>query len=218
MWISDTKMATNQVSQSNAPKQLRMTDFKAAADRAGSFARGCRFIVRIYVPDFFTNQAKELHYMCDAAELPGRGFGLAEARYYGPSQVFPTNTQYQPASFSFLCRSDCTERRLFDDWMELINPTTNFNFEYANNYWSQIDIFQYADYASSVGSAGPAVGGNLNRPQNSKNWQPHVTYSWRLYKAWPTIVNPQPVTWGEQDVLRLQVQFAYKYWDRPTLQ
>lgn len=197
-----------------------MTDFTSAMNIGGSFAKGCRFIVRINTPSNLTKYGKDLHMMCEAAELPGRGFGLVESRYYGPAQVFPTNSQYQPASFSFLCRSDCTERRIFDDWLELINPTTNFNFSYATDYWTSVDIFQYAEYgengtAPGVASSPYSLGSAST--QGSRVWKPHVTYHWRLNKAWPTIVNPQSVTWAEQDVLRLQVQFAYKYWDRPNL-
>ena len=47
-----------------------------------------------------------------------------------------------------------------------------------------------------------------------KTIKPIATYGWRLNKAWPTLVNPQQVTWADQDILRLQVTFTYKYWDR----
>ena len=43
-------------------------------------------------------------------------------------------------------------------------------------------------------------------------------YQWSLLRAYPMQVHPQAVTWADQDLLRLQVSFAYKYWDRPNLQ
>lgn len=195
-------MAINQVTQSNAPKALSMDQFKSAADRGGSFSRGCRFIVAISPPQALRSRyPSDMHYMCEAAELPGRGFAVAEARYYGPSQLMPTNPQYQPLSVTLLSRSDCRERRFFDDWLDYINPISNFRFRYPNEYYCMINIYQYPEYGI----------GDFRKPM------PTVSYNWCLHKAWPTLVNPQPVNWAEQDILRLQVSFAYKYWDRPNL-
>lgn len=196
-------MAVNQVSQGNAPKNLDLNQFKSAVNNGGTIAKACRFAVVITPPPAIKSAPNDLYMFCDAAELPGRGFGTIEARYYGPSQMFPTNSQYQPAGLSFLCRSDSRERRFFDDWLDVINPSTNYNFEYFNNYQCDINIYQYAEYG----------GGSQGR-----NFTPHITYHWQLLRAWPMLVNPQPVNWGEQDILRLQVSFAYKSWVRPTLQ
>ena len=198
-------MATNQIGQQNVPKALSLDQFKSAADRAGSFARGCRFIVVIAPPQLLQRRyPTDLHYMCEATELPGRGFSLAEARYYGTSQMFPTNPQYQPINVTILCRNDCRERRFFDDWMDFINPISTFRFRYQDEYSTMINIYQYPDYGVGAGN-------------DRRNWQPIASYNWRILKAWPTLVNPQPVNWAEQDVLRLQVSFAYNHWDRPTL-
>lgn len=195
-------MAINQISQSNVPKNLSMDQFSSAANRAGSFARACRFIVAISPPSALKSRyPSDLHYMCETAELPGRGFAVAEARYYGPSQMFPTNPQYQPMAITLLCRNDCRERRFFDDWLDFINPLSNFRFRYPEEYYCTIDVFQYPDYGT----------GSNQRPT------PIASYQWRLMKAWPTLVNAQPVNWAEQDILRLQVTFAYKNWERPTL-
>jgi hypothetical protein len=144
-----------------------------------------------------------LIYLCDAAEFPGRGFSITPARYYGPSIQFPNNVEYGPASLSIICRTQGIERQFFDDWQDIINPVDTFNFNYQNDYACSIEVYQFAEYgASAAGSNGTTV-------------KPLPVYSWRLIKAWPTLVNPQQVTWADADILRLQVTFAYKYWDRP---
>ena len=202
----------NQVSSSDAPKRLSMVDFLAASDQAGSFAKGCRFFVRINPGgNVIRSYPNDIGYMCEAVELPGRGFALGHTRYYGPEQVFPINTEYQPITVSVLCRADSRERRFFDDWLDYINPINTFNFQYPDTYQCEINIYQYADYAGEGNTTAypPAMA------SASKSWKPKVTYHWQLRKAWPTLVNAQPVNWSEQDVLRLQVSFAYKYWDRP---
>ena len=206
-------MPVDQVGQAG-PKFMNMLAFLGSLDMGGSLTRGCRFAVSITPPAAIKAKVlvPDLHMLCDTAELPGRSFAAAEARYYGPSQVFPTNTQYQPLTLSFLCRADSRERRFFDDWLEFINPTNNFNFAYPNEYYSEIDIFQYTEYGD------PSALGPLSViPLTGMTWTPHISYHWRLLRAWPLAVNAQPVNWADQDVLRLQVTFTYKNWDRPTL-
>ena len=199
----------NNFRQTNIPTELSIKDFKKAADSLGQFAKSCRFVVRINPSLTMSNvlPQNDLIYMCEAAEFPGRGFDVTQIRYYGPSQVMPNNTMYNTCNLQFLCRTASTERAFFDDWMDYINPTTTFNFEYPNNYYCTIQIFQLAEFAF-----GP--GWNWKDP-NSQPKDPLAVYGWTLNKAWPTLVNPQQVTWADQDILRLQVTFAYKYWDRP---
>lgn len=190
--------------QTNAPNNLGIPDFLSQVSALGGLARGCKFAVKIeptgsaVIP---LAQNNSLMYMCDAVDFPGRGFNLTEVRYYGPSMALPNNTQYEVANLSFLCRVASRERQFFDDWMDIINPTGSFNFEYAENYYSRIKIYQLGETPAAQGSKAPLV-----------------TYAWQLNKAWPILVNPQSVTWADQDVLRLQVSFTYKWWDRPDKQ
>ncbi len=73
---------------------------------------------------------RDMMYLCDATEFPGRGMDILETRYYGPAINFPRNSKYSgELSMSFLVRNEAFERQLFDDWMEIINPTNTFDFE-----------------------------------------------------------------------------------------
>lgn len=195
---------------SNSPKNLNLNDLMRASDGAGQFAKQCRFAVRIVAEGGAINTLipDDLIYMCDAVEYPGRGFDVTQIRYYGPGQVFPNNTLYNTANMSFLCRTNSVERAFFDDWMDVINPTDNWNFEYADNYYSRIEIFQLSEWGGPPTATKPDM-------LASYKGSPVSTYGWTLHKAWPTLVAPQQVTWGDQDILRLQVTFTYKYWDRP---
>lgn len=194
---------------SNPPKNLSMSEFYKASKNAGSFAKQCRFAVRIipYGASVSNLNNDSLVYMCDAVEFPGRGFDVTQIRYYGPGQVFPNNTMYNTTNISFICRTDCVERAFFDDWMDVINPTDSWNYEYADNYYSRIEIFQLAEYE-------PKSDGKWNDIPKHKG-DAQAVYGWTLQYAWPTLVTPQSVTWADQDILRLQVTFTYKYWDRP---
>jgi|694.fasta_scaffold140587_4 hypothetical protein len=195
---------------SNPPTRLTMVDMNSALNSLGGPAKQCRFAVRITPvgTDNLLTRAnygpllRDLTFLCESTELPGRGFDISEVRYYGPSQNFPRNTKYaQSHDLRFICRQQSFERQLFDDWLEIINPTNIFDFNYASQYYCQIDVYQLAEFARP-GAARAAT-------------EPQAMYQWSLHRAWPMVVNPQPVTWADQDILRLEVSFAYKYWTRP---
>lgn len=201
----------------NPPNEVSMATFRAAMDRLGGPAKQCRFAVRILpigqsqllskkMPGGGTNNygslLQEMVFLCESVEFPGRGLDFIDARYYGPAIQMPTNSKYaQQADLTFICRTESFERQLFDDWMEIVNPSDTFDFNYIDQYWCEIQIFQLAEYGETNKS-----GQALTQP----------VYQWTLLRAYPIQVHPQAVTWADQDVLRLSVTFSYRYWFRPN--
>lgn len=189
----------------NAPSNLDMEAFRHTLDRFGGPAKMCRFAVRIL--PYGTNQLsskinslRDLPMLCESAEFPGRGFEFNDYRYYGPSFQTPHNAKYQmQTDLTFICRNEGYERELFDDWLELINPSDSYDFNYPEDYYAQIEVFQFSEVAKG--------------DNGGKGMTP--VYQWTLLKAWPIQVNPQPVTWADQDILRLSVTFSYQKWFRP---
>jgi hypothetical protein len=194
------------ISISGAPQALDMNNFRSVSSRYGSLAKSCRFAVTI-TPTSTTNPLlgpykeifKDLVYLCEVAEYPGRGFESISYRYYGPEQRQPFQSKYEDINLTFLCRTRSAERQLFDDWMDVINPINSYDFNYKQDYVCQIDIFQYSDFAVS------------------NNGIPKAEYMFSLKDAWPTLVNPQPVTWADDQFLRLGVTFTYTNWSRGGL-
>jgi hypothetical protein len=121
----------------------------------GGLAKSARFAVFITIPTglmgTWKNMGRELVYLCEAAELPGRGFMSLDVRYYGPNQKLPFQTQYEDTTMTFLCRSESYERQFFDEWMESINPTNTFDFNYRSDYETTIEIMQFAEYGTKTG-------------------------------------------------------------------
>jgi len=189
----------------NAPASTTMLDFRGAIEKLGGPAKQCRFAVRIQPPQAllgaYQGLIKDLVFLCEAAEFPGRGLDPIEVKYYGPSFERPYAPAYvKQTDLTFICRSESYEREFFDDWMEYINPSSTFDFKYSTSYMSEIQVFQFADYAKEA---------NSNAPK--------PVYQWTLLKAWPIVVNPQPITWADtSDILRLSVRFSYKNWYRPN--
>lgn len=185
----------------NAPEYLTMNDFRAVSDDYGGLIKSCKFAVRI-VPqgEYISNYgdfAKNLTYLCEVAEMPGRGFMNLDVRYYGPNQKLPFQTTYEDMTLTFLCRAESIERQFFDDWMLVINPISTFDFNYRDDYASEITIYQFADFSEYEGDDHPIA-----------------SYYITLHNAYPILINPQPMTWADDQFQRLSVSFTYTHWSR----
>ena len=77
----------------NAPRNLTMLDFRAIADDYGGLLKSSKFAVQIRpVGEYIINYAafcRDFTYLCEIAEMPGRGFMNLDVRYYGPSHKLP---------------------------------------------------------------------------------------------------------------------------------
>jgi len=177
-----------------------MQDFRTISSYYGGLARGCRFLARIEPSNtslLLQNRPilDDLTYLCETTEFPGRGFNNVEVRYFGPQHKLPFQSTFEDINMTFLTRVDSEERRFFDDWMNLINPVNNFTFAYRDNYRAKIRIYQI-----------PEV----------KNNTELLSYEFILNDAFPILVNPQQVTWADDQFLRLGVTFTYHWWERPA--
>lgn len=194
---------------SSAPEKLGMQDFLS---RNQDLIKSSRFVIQILAPQVLSvndpglpNYSKfdtsDLTYLCESAELPGRGFMNSDIRYYGPNYKIPYQTTYEDLNLTFLCRDKFKERKFFDDWMELINPTDTYNFSYRSTYVTTINIFQMSD-----------VTYQSDNPDDPMRAQQRYTIT--CEEAYPILVNPQPMTWADDNFHRLTITFTYKRWRR----
>lgn len=177
----------------NAPVDAASVQNILSVGREG-FAKGCRFAVMITPPRVLLSSRqgfgtasflRDLIFLCEAAELAGRGLQTMDARYYGPSFKLPFMSTYNDMNLTFICRNDQKEKRFFDKWVNAINPNNSYNFEYRDNYATNISIFSFDE-------------------------SDRVNYQQILEKAYPVIVNPINTTWADDQISRLNVTFTYK--------
>lgn len=209
-------MATYPVT--DAPNNLTMTYFLAQSGKYQGLVRACRFVAVIrptgqFLTSLDTSVVGDLTYLCEATEMPGRGLMSADIRYYGPQFKLPFLTQYEDINMTFLCRTESFERQFFDDWMLVINPNDTWDFNYRDEYRSEIDIYQYGESASASGGGVTIQGFPGTTPPNAT--APQAYYKFTLHNAFPILINPQPVTWADADQFqRLVVSFTYTHWSR----
>ena len=175
----------------NVPKLDDLYEFRSIIGRQNDGAKVAKYITRINglqnIIDIRVSEAKELSFLCEMAELPGRAITVEPAHYYGPEFKTPVISAYNDMNLTFICRNKMFERKIFDDWMEVIQPKNNYDFKYREDYETTINIY------------------TLNEALEA-------TYMTELRHAFPIYVNPQPLAWAEDNYHRLQVTFSYVDW------
>jgi hypothetical protein len=133
--------------------------------------------------------SRYLALQCETAELPGKTLMTHDAKVYGPIFKVPYMSQYGDTNLTFICTNDFYERKLFDRWIEAINPTDTNNLRYAKGektrYMTNIKIIQYDDFIKQI-------------------------FAIELIDAFPIGIAAQPLSWSEDTFHRLSVQFAYQ--------
>jgi len=133
--------------------------------------------------------SRYLALQCESAELPGKTINTADVKVYGPTFKVPYQSQYTDTSLTFLCTNEFYERKLFDRWMEAIMPTDTNNLRFPKDeetrYMTNIKIIQYDEFIKQI-------------------------YAVELIDAFPVGIASQQLTWTDDNVHRLTVQFAYQ--------
>ena len=158
-------------------------------------ARPNRFDVNIPIPLTliqYRNISQRLTFRCENANLPGRTISTTDQKIYNIVEKFPNQTSYQDMDMTFIVGGDMAEKQFFDAWLELINPTTNFNFKYKGDYSTSITVNQY----------------DINN---------NLTYTIELVDAYPIAVNQLDLDWSNDGYHKLSVVFAYTYWKNNSL-
>lgn len=133
--------------------------------------------------------SRYLALQCEAAELPGKSLITAEAKIYGPIFKVPYQTAYNDTTLTFLCTNDFYERKLFEKWTECIMPTDTNNLRYSKGsdtrYLTNIKIIQYDEFIKQI-------------------------FIVELIDAFPIGIANQQLSWSDDNVHRLAIQFSYQ--------
>lgn len=175
------------------PKNLSSISDFLARNQVSGFARTNRYFVQFPLDSIFPgllaqDAAKYLSFLCESVDFPGRDLSVSDNRIYGPVYKTPTISTYPDVNMTFMCDSSLFQKQLFEEWMNKINPNTTFDFNYRDNYTTDIIISQLNE---------------LNE----------VMHTVMLHKAFPTSVGSLQSTWSDDAFHKIQVTFAYDYWD-----
>jgi hypothetical protein len=147
-----------------------------------------------------------LNLKCESTNIPGRTFATTEQKFgSNPTEKHAYHTTYNDVDMTFIITEDPTlisnmrqnlpsfeefglkEKRLFDEWMNWINPVDSYDFRYKKDYVSDIIINQISNSGKRV-------------------------FTCELLDAFPISVNQLDLDWSNDGYHKLNVTFAYTRW------
>ena len=158
--------------------------------------------------------------------LPGASFDMAESMgdRQGTIERFAQRRLYAPLTVTFYVDSDYNILRLFEEWMNYINPIHNDSgrykgsyqgpkgYEDRNNYYK----FRYPDkYRKRIivtkFEKDFYGGANMNetRIRNGEDLIPGSLLFYQFIDAFPSNIVAIPLSYQGTDVLKVQIEFQY---------
>ena len=159
---------------------------------------------------------EKLSIMCAEAEIPGTSFqtSLAVGHHQGIQEEFPNLRTFPPLNLTFYVDADHVILEVFESWMTYINPITGGKnakrkvnaygrFNYPEDYKEILHItkFERDTFLDEL----PA---KTTPPQLPRESTTKLT-SYEFVNVWPTNMTSMRVAYGDTNVLRCSIQFAY---------
>ena len=144
---------------------------------------------------------KRVNAFCKGITMPDRTM-TTEAVVTGPGapRHFVTDHTYGDLSATFYADKYLRERQYFELWQKAAFNSLSNNYEFYDNYVSDIDLFNLGQFANSSGSSeDPAARDDL-------------THGVKLYDCYPTSIGAPALSYENNNVIEFTVTFKYRYW------
>ncbi len=165
----------------------RQKDFIAEIKTKG-IARTNRFTVDLTPPKALGENVKRMLLFCEKASLPGINIATAQARSYGELREMPYERLFDPIQLTFHVDRNMTIKTIFDEWMAYIVNPSDRTLGYYSNYVTPMTV-------------------------RIQDLEDKTTYLVQLYEAYPKSIGTISLDAGQNnDTMRLDVTFNYKYW------
>ena len=192
---------------------LHLTNVDAGGSGLMSWLRKSNVITgnqtKNYVYDFY----------CAEAVIPGISFDVTEemGSRQGTIERFPTRRIFPEFTMTFYVDSEYNLIRLFEEWMNFINPLYGGTGELPANEKGQgnnlgkdrRDFFRFRypdDYKRIISITKFERNFDSSKP-NDIRFPPHLTY--RMLEAFPTNITAMPLTYEGSQIVKTTVTFQY---------
>ena len=130
---------------------------------------------------------------CNSISMPERSIETKEIRHHGPAYKLAFDYKSADITATFYCDKFLRERSYFEMWQSAVFSTKSHNYNFYDNYVSDINIFQLGQFAS-------------------RNERDDVTYAVKLFGCFPKIIGPVEYSYDANTVQTFQVTFTFRYW------
>ena len=148
---------------------------------------------------------KKMSLLCTQAELPGTNYVTSTAigHRQGIQEEFPNLRNFPPLNLVFYCDADQVIIQVLESWMSYINPIVTGHdepeafsrFNYPDDYKETIHITKFER-------------DSFIKKSRASSYESHFT-QFEFVNVWPSNMTSMRVAYGDSNVLRCSVQFAY---------
>ena len=153
-----------------------------------------------------TDFMQKMKLMCTQAELPGTSFVPSSAigHRQGIQEEFPNLRNFPPLNLVIYADADHVIIEVLESWMSYINPIFNSGIRDSNAFTR----FNYPeDYKETI-HVTKFERDTFIRESRNASYQSDIT-SYEFVNVWPIDLTSMRVAYGDSNVLRCSVQFAY---------
>ena len=130
---------------------------------------------------------------CSAIAMPDRDIQTKEIRHHGPAYKIAFDHKSADITATFYCDKFLRERSYFELWQSAIYSNQSNNYNFYDNYVSDVNIYQLGQFAS-------------------RNERDDITYAVQLYDVFPKIIGPVEYNYEANAVQTFTVTFTFRYW------
>ena len=191
--------------------------YQAMVNEAEGFARKARYFAEFHLPRGVSDQAlgnaeetlgfasntdnentqktdgRRVRAFCNAINMPDREIVMKEVKHNGPARNIAYDFKSGDVNATFFADKFLRERTYFELWQKSAISTANFNYNYYNDYVSNLNIFQLGQYAS-------------------RQERDDVTYGVQLLDCFPKTLGPVEYSAEANVVQTFNVTFSFRYW------
>jgi len=177
-------------------------------------------LTRCGIFEEYSSSAYSYDFFAQEAQLPGVNFDMTEqpGSYQGMLEYFPTRRIFPDFEVTFYVDNDYNVLRLFEEWMNYIQPVYRDHGRYDGGWDAQDKFVDTNNYYKlrypgkykrklSITKFERNFWKDPNKPHKGKNRQEVITY--QLIDAFPKQVTAVPVNYGGSSITRVTVIFGY---------
>ena len=148
---------------------------------------------------------RKMSLLCTQAEIPGTSFveSSVTGHHQGITELFPNLRNYPPLNLVFYVDADHVVLEVLETWMSYINPVQT-NKRDGNAYTR----FNYPETYKEILHLTKFEKDTFIEKSRASDYETKLT-SYEFVNLWPTNLTSMRVAYGDSNVLRCNVQFAY---------
>ena len=144
---------------------------------------------------------KRVNAFCKGITMPDRTMATSPV-VTGPGapRHFVTDHTYADLTATFFADKYLRERQYFELWQKSAFNSLSNNYEFYDNYVSDIDLFNLGQFANSAGSS------------EEPGARDDLTHGVKLYDCYPSSIGAPQLSYENNNIIEFTVTFKYRYW------